>query len=117
MKIEGKRYHQYKGKVYDLEVSTSDHSYIVNNVVVHNSAAGCFVAFLLGITKIDPLQYGLLFERFLNEGRLGKVVSESFIILNDSVEFKKGKVLQVTREGQNLSLPVEELKKGDYIEV
>lgn len=36
------------------------------------SAAGCLVAYLLGIVQVDPLQYGLLFERFLNEGRLYK---------------------------------------------
>ena len=30
------------------------------------SAAGCLVCYCLGITKIDPLKYGLLFERFLN---------------------------------------------------
>lgn len=33
------------------------------------SAAGCFVAYLLGIVKVDPLEYGLIFERFLNEHR------------------------------------------------
>jgi len=33
------------------------------------SAAGSIVSYTLGITKIDPLKYGLLFERFLNEGR------------------------------------------------
>jgi DNA polymerase-3 subunit alpha len=36
------------------------------------SAAGCLVAYLLGIVQVDPLQYDLLFERFLNEGRLYK---------------------------------------------
>lgn len=36
------------------------------------SAAGCLISYLLGIVQIDPLQYGLLFERFLNEGRVGK---------------------------------------------
>ncbi|MDD5594963.1 MAG: DNA polymerase III subunit alpha [Candidatus Omnitrophica bacterium] len=35
------------------------------------SAAGSLVSFLTGITDIDPLQYGLLFERFLNPERLG----------------------------------------------
>lgn len=30
------------------------------------SAAGSIVSYLLGITNIDPLKYGLLFERFLN---------------------------------------------------
>jgi DNA polymerase-3 subunit alpha len=33
------------------------------------SAAGSIVAYALGITNLDPLRYGLLFERFLNEGR------------------------------------------------
>ena len=34
------------------------------------SAAGSLAAFCLGITSIDPLQYGLLFERFLNPERV-----------------------------------------------
>ncbi len=33
------------------------------------SAAGSLVAYCLGITDIDPIPYGLLFERFLNPGR------------------------------------------------
>jgi DNA polymerase III subunit alpha len=33
------------------------------------SAAGSLVSFLIGITGIDPIAYGLLFERFLNPGR------------------------------------------------
>lgn len=35
------------------------------------SAAGSIVAYLLDITKIDPLKYGLFFERFLNPERIG----------------------------------------------
>lgn len=34
------------------------------------SAAGSIVAYLLEITNIDPLKYGLLFERFLNPERV-----------------------------------------------
>ena len=34
------------------------------------SAAGSLVAYVLGITHIDPLKYGLLFERFLNPERI-----------------------------------------------
>lgn len=34
------------------------------------SAAGCLVSYLLGIVLMNPLDYGLLFERFLNESRL-----------------------------------------------
>ncbi|MGQ9614887.1 MAG: DNA polymerase III subunit alpha [Spirochaetota bacterium] len=34
------------------------------------SAAGSIVAYALGITDVDPLRYGLLFERFLNVSRI-----------------------------------------------
>ena len=33
------------------------------------SAAGCLVAYAMNITNVDPLQYDLLFERFLNPAR------------------------------------------------
>src|SRR5262245_38312757 len=34
------------------------------------SSAGSLVAFCLGITNVDPIRYGLLFERFLNPERI-----------------------------------------------
>ena len=34
------------------------------------SAAGSLVAYALGITKVDPLKFDLLFERFLNPERV-----------------------------------------------
>ena len=34
------------------------------------SAAGSAVAYCLGITKVDPIKYDLLFERFLNPDRI-----------------------------------------------
>lgn len=34
------------------------------------SGAGSLIAYLIGITDIDPLRYGLLFERFLNPERV-----------------------------------------------
>jgi DNA polymerase-3 subunit alpha len=34
------------------------------------SAAGSLIAYCLGITEIDPIKYGLLFERFLNPERV-----------------------------------------------
>ena len=33
------------------------------------SAAGSLVLYLLGVTEVDPIAHGLLFERFLNPGR------------------------------------------------
>lgn len=44
-----------------------------SNIVVgpgRGSAAGSLVAYLLGITNVDPLQHELLFERFLNPERV-----------------------------------------------
>jgi DNA polymerase-3 subunit alpha len=44
-----------------------------NNIMVgpgRGSAAGSIVAYTLGITKIDPIKYNLLFERFLNPERV-----------------------------------------------
>ncbi len=44
-----------------------------NNIVVgpgRGSAAGSFVSYLAGITNLDPLEYDLLFERFLNPDRI-----------------------------------------------
>ena len=35
------------------------------------SAAGCLISYLVGITAVDPIPWGLLFERFLNPGRKG----------------------------------------------
>jgi DNA polymerase-3 subunit alpha len=44
-----------------------------NDILVgpgRGSAAGSLVAYLMGITSIDPIKYGLLFERFLNPDRV-----------------------------------------------
>lgn len=35
------------------------------------SGGGCLVMFLLGIIRVNPVEYGLFFERFLNPARLG----------------------------------------------
>lgn len=43
-----------------------------NDILVgagRGSAAGSLVAYLLNITEIDPIQYDLLFERFLNPAK------------------------------------------------
>jgi DNA polymerase III subunit alpha len=57
------------------------------------SAAGSMVAFVLGITDIDPLQYGLIFERFLNPDR----VSPPDIDV-DFCEARREEVLEYVRQ-------------------
>jgi len=37
------------------------------------SAGGSLVSFLLGITQLDPIEYGLIWERFYNAGRVGSM--------------------------------------------
>src|SRR6266516_236788 len=56
------------------------------------SAAGSIVAYVLEITDIDTLQYGLLFERFLNPDR----VSPPDIDI-DFCEARRGGVLEYVR--------------------
>src|SRR6266487_2400920 len=57
------------------------------------SAAGSLIAYVLGITDIDPLQYGLIFERFLNPDR----VSPPDIDV-DFCEARRGEVLEYVRQ-------------------
>jgi len=67
------------GELYHYFLNTRD---IVNGAmdkgVTHGlsrgSAGGSVISYLLDITEIDPLKYNLLFERFLNKGRLPKIV-------------------------------------------
>lgn len=70
---------------YELSVlqgaDLSSYFLIVQDIVNHvrenkwlpgpgrGSAAGCLVSYLIGITTIDPIKYGLIFDRFYNAGR------------------------------------------------
>jgi DNA polymerase-3 subunit alpha len=56
------------------------------------SAAGSMVAYVLGITDIDPLQYGLIFERFLNPERISPPDIDV-----DFCEARRGEVLEYVR--------------------
>ncbi len=57
------------------------------------SGAGCLVAYLLGITNLDPLRFKLLFERFLNPER---VSPPDFDI--DFCMRRRGEVIDYVRE-------------------
>ncbi len=54
--------------VWDFIKFAQDHQILVGPG--RGSAAGSLVAYALQITNIDPLRYGLLFERFLNPERV-----------------------------------------------
>jgi len=57
------------------------------------SATGSLVAYLLGITQIDPLKYGLIFERFLNPER--KTLPDIDIDIQDN---RRQEVIEYVRE-------------------
>ena len=68
-------------KFYDIQVEDSPHTFaLASGVMTHNSngirvgygrgsAAGSILSYALRITNLDPIRFGLLFERFLVEGR------------------------------------------------
>lgn len=118
MRLISKKYKQHKGKVYDIGVDTKDHSYSVNGAVVHNSSAGSLVSYLLGIVNLDPLKFNLLFERFLNDGRMGTMEEcDLYNIKTDKgdIELVEGSMLRVEREGKEVVVYVEELNENDRI--
>ncbi|MFI0348444.1 MAG: DNA polymerase III subunit alpha [Chthoniobacterales bacterium] len=57
------------------------------------SAAGSLVAYVLGITDLDPLRYGLIFERFLNPDR----ISPPDIDI-DFCQNRRGEVIEYVRQ-------------------
>jgi len=65
--IVSKGYAGYFLVVQDLINWSKDRGIMVG---CRGSAAGCLVSYVLGITNLDPLPYGLLFERFLNPDRV-----------------------------------------------
>jgi DNA polymerase-3 subunit alpha len=64
--IKNKGYDVYFLVVADLMRYAKDNEILTNT---RGSAAGCLVSYLIGITNIDPVEYKLPFERFLNPER------------------------------------------------
>ncbi|MGL5765350.1 MAG: PHP domain-containing protein, partial [Sarcina sp.] len=62
-----------KNKVYDLTVE-GNHSYTINNIIVHNSGVGYFINTLLGFSKVDRFKAPIKLypERFLTSDRILK---------------------------------------------
>ncbi len=88
-----------------------------NRIVVgpgRGSAGGSLVAYLLNITEVNPLQYGLLFERFLNPERISMPdIDLDFtdrrrdeVIAYVSEKYGKGNVAQIITFGTMASRAV-----------
>lgn len=71
-------------KVYDLTVKDNP-SYHTDGFIVHNSAAGSLILNLISVTKIDPVKYGLFFERFISKTRAKKKIVDGITYLDGSL--------------------------------
>lgn len=64
--VQGKGFSKYLVVVSDLLHFAHEHGILTN---VRGSVAGSLVSYLAGITNVNPLEYKLPFERFLNPDR------------------------------------------------
>ena len=62
------------------------------------SVGGSLVAYCLKITDVDPIKYGLLFERFLDEGRAGSVGDYPDIDMDFSPEARDWARERITKQ-------------------
>ena len=91
--VESVAHFRYTGKVYDLQVE-GVHNYNVQGVTAHNSVGGSEVAYLMDISRTDPIRHDLLFERFLNPERKSPPdVDTDFkaSVRNDVLQYAKDK--------------------------
>lgn len=83
------------------------------------SAGGSLVAYLLGIIKIDPLDFDLLFERFLNSGRMGLWEDRPLYSLQMEdglvIELQEGTIVKIKRKGKVKVVPIHEVQEDDEI--
>ena len=49
------------------------------------SAAGSLILYLIGVTKVDPIKYGLFFERFVSKSRARKIIDNNIVYLDGSL--------------------------------
>lgn len=82
------------------------------------SAGGSLVSYLLGIIQIDPIEFNLLFARFLNVGRMGEFKEcKAYEIETESgtITLNEKSLLRVKREDKELPIFIEDLQQGDEI--
>ena len=64
--IEAKKFSSYFLIVWDFVRYATEHHIPCG---ARGSGVGCMVAYLLGLSTVDPVHYGLLFERFMDPSR------------------------------------------------
>ena len=83
------------------------------------SGCGSLVSYLLGLNFVNPLDYDLLFERFLTTGRLIRhdKVEEVIINVNDGkpITIKSSDFVRIFRGDEKMIIKAGELQEGDKL--
>lgn len=101
--------------------------------VGRGSAGGSLVSYLLGVTSIDPIEYGLIFSRFLVPERCGLKWDNEVTVLTEDRElsvddvfvevclegkrlcFDRDAVLRIVRDGEEMTVYADELRADDDV--
>jgi len=102
---------------YDVMKWAQDRNMLTG--VGRGSAGGSLIAYLLGITQINPLDFDLLFERFLNKGRMGRFEDRPMYEVETNegktITFQEGDLVRIVRDGRETAIFIEDLKENDEI--
>jgi len=83
------------------------------------SAAGALVAYLLGLVEADPIEFDLMFERFLNSGRMGvwedRPLFEIEVDNDNIIKLPEGAMVRIKRGAKEMPVFVHDLVEGDEI--
>ena len=97
--------------------------------IARGSGGGCLLLYLMGITKLDPMKYNLIFERFLLPSRSGlyesdvtmidgKIDSDNVVEVDfgdRKISFDADDKLIVKRKDSIITIYADELMEGDDI--
>lgn len=83
------------------------------------SACGCLVSYLMGLNHINPLDYDLLFERFLTTGRLIRHEKIEEVVINEDssspITIPCTSFVRIFRGEEKLIIKAEDLQEGDQL--
>ena len=114
-KITEKQKKIYKGKVYDIKVSNT-HSYSIDNIIVHNSAGASLIFYILGLTRVDPVEWNFPFERFINDKKSANDAERIRITLEDGriIDLKPKDKIKLKNGKEVL---VKDIKENDDLDI
>lgn len=83
------------------------------------SGCGSLVSYLLGLNFVNPLDYDLLFERFLTTGRLIRHDKVEEVIINENdgkpITIKSSDFVRIFRGDEKMIVKAGELQEGDKL--